>query len=280
MWIVKSNWDLIFQFSDFRTGTPATPRTPRPAFNRFWDQEILSLNVQPEEIPLFSQLSQTVPTQTQACAAGCLIAKSFLLLLLLQKYILFSARITDHFCCQFFLALTCLGMIYHFQKDSWKFDDQNPLGNDGLFSFFIGWRLLRPSLLGCPLVFPSNLIFFRKTRQFMGQKAYCPFSTSLYNVHVFAQMYANACQGAYMPPSPLGQTGLIVSTNCLKYAYLVFKIVCPKIWSHKMFGQFYGRNSDSEQRLCCYFLKNLIFDKWKLYVKLWNFHKQKIKYNV
>ena len=26
--------------------------------------------------------------------------------------------------------------------------------------------------------------------------------------------------------------------------------------------------------------KNLIFDKWKLYVKLWNFHKQKIKYNV
>ena len=41
MW---SNWDLIFQFSDFRTGTPATPRTPRPAFNRFWDQEILSLN--------------------------------------------------------------------------------------------------------------------------------------------------------------------------------------------------------------------------------------------
>ena len=144
--------------------------------------------------------------------------------------------------------------------------------NYGLFSFFIGWRLLRPSLLGCPLVFPSNLIFFRKMRQFYGAKSVLPFckliigksqvfSTSLYNVHVFAQMYANACQGAYMPPSPLGQTGLIVSTNCLKYAYLVFKIVCPKIWSHKMFGQFYGRNSDSEQRLCCYFLKNLIFDK-------------------
>ena len=132
-----------------------------------------------------------------------------------------------------------------------------PPDNYGLFSFFIGWRLLRPSLLGCPLVFPSNLIFFRKMRQFYRAKSVLPFFNVLvqYNVHVFAQMYANACQGAYMPPSPLGQTGLIVSTNCLKYAYLVFKIVCPKIWSHKMFGQFYGRNSDSEQRLCCYFLK-------------------------
>ena len=60
-----------------------------------------------------------------------------------------------------------------FMKFGWP---EPPPDNYGLFSFFIGWRLLRPSLLGCPLVFPSNLIFFRKTRQFMGQKAYCPFA--------------------------------------------------------------------------------------------------------
>ena len=162
-----------------------------------------------------------------------------------------------------------------------------------LWTFFIfHWLEITPTqFVRVPPGISFEPYFFSQNETIYGAKSVLPFckliigksqvfSTSLYNVHVFAQMYANACQGAYMPPSPLGQTGLIVSTNCLKYAYLVFKIVCPKIWSHKMFGQFYGRNSDSEQRLCCYFLKNLIFDKWKLYVKLWNFHKQKIKYNV
>ena len=167
---------------------------------------------------------------------------------------------------QIFLEITCPGMIFHFQKDLWSLDDQNPPRQ--LWTFFIfHWLEITPTqFVRVPPGISFEPYFFSQNETIYGAKSVLPFckliigksqvfSTSLYNVHVFAQMYANACQGAYMPPSPLGQTGLIVSTNCLKYAYLVFKIVCPKIWSHKMFGQFYGRNSDSEQRLCCYFLK-------------------------
>ena len=33
---------------------------------------------------------------------------------------------------RFFLEMTCLGVIYHIQKDSWSLDDQNPPKNDWL----------------------------------------------------------------------------------------------------------------------------------------------------
>ena len=133
---VKSNWDLTFQFSDFRTGTPATPRTPRPAFNRFWDEEILSLNSSCP-IPTWRNpsLLTVQPNSANSNPSVCcwvFNCQVFLVIIIITEIHSFLSENHWSFllACifrwayrfQFFMTLTCLGMIYHFQKDSGSFD--------------------------------------------------------------------------------------------------------------------------------------------------------------
>ena len=66
-----------------------------------------------------------------------------------------------------FLEITCLGMIYHFQKDSWSLDDQNPPRQWWTFHFSLVGEASDPVRRGPPyeiLVWIRTLFFFGKTR--------------------------------------------------------------------------------------------------------------------
>ena len=68
---------------------------------------------------------------------------------------------------QFLSVMTCLGVIYHIQKDSLSFDTQNPPKMFDFWNFFLSDRRLTRPVRVPPyeiLVFPMNFIIFSEMR--------------------------------------------------------------------------------------------------------------------
>ena len=82
---------------------------------------------------------------------------------------------------QIYLEITCLGMIYHIQKDSWSLDDQNqpPRKIMDFYNFSLVGEASDPVRKGPPLWnsgISKMFYFFGKMRWFYRVKSVLPFS--------------------------------------------------------------------------------------------------------
>ena len=102
---------------------------------------------------------------------------------------------------QFFLEMTCLGVIFHIQKDPWSLDDQNP--HKKMINFY-NFSLVREASDPVRKVPPlwrsgisDELHFFGKTRSLYGVQSVLPFSklitgkSKVFSAHsyVYLQIY-------------------------------------------------------------------------------------------
>ena len=143
--------------------------------------------------------------------------------------------------------MTCLGVIYHIQKDSWSLGAQNPQNNARLLKLFVGLRGIR--ILMKFQYFWQTTFFLAKWDYSTGGKSVLPvsklktgksqFFTTL--VRVFAWIDANTRKrGHNLPPHPpkIGLNHfLIVFLNHIQRLQPIFKILwSAEIWIWKSFS--------------------------------------------